>query len=136
MISVDYSMPVNGLGTDFSEFERPLTFAAVYTNRFRNINGGAERRPGMSRDFSQISGNPNLTRLHEWISDQGDDTLLSSDDFGNIYKYNVSSWSTALTGKAQVRLISAQAEDKLIFCNGEDRNFYTDDGGVTFNELK
>lgn len=137
MISVDYSMPVNGLGTDFSEFERPLTFAETYTNRFRNINGGAERRPGMSRNYSQIAGNPNLTRCHEWVSNQGVAVLLSSDDFGNIYRYtSVSGWNTALTGKAAVRLISAQAEDKLIFCNGVDRNFYTSDGGVTFSELK
>lgn len=138
MISVDYSMPVNGLGTDFSEFERPLTFAEVYTNRYRNINGGAERRPGMQRSYGQISGNPNLTRCHEWISDQGEDVLLSSDDFGNIWRFNASamSWTQALTGKASVRLISAQAEDKLIFCNGVDRNFFTSDGGVTFSELK
>jgi len=136
MIFVDYSMPVNGLGTDFSEFERPLTFAGTYTNRFRNINGGAERRPGMARNYGQISGNPNLTRCHEWVSNLGVEVLMASDDFGNIFKYNVSSWSTALTGKASVRMISAQAEDKLIFCNGVDRNFYTDDGGQTFDELK
>lgn len=138
MISVDYSIPVNGLGTDFSQFERPLTFAEAYTNRFRNINGGAERRPGMVRGFGQISGNPNLTRMHEWVGNTGNEALLSSDDFGNIYLYNTSSvsWSTALTGKASVRLISAQAEDKLIFCNGVDRNFYTADGGASFSELK
>lgn len=137
MITVNYSIPLNGLGTDFSQYERPLTFAETYTNRFRNINGGAERRPGMSRDFNEISGNPNLTRLHEWVSKLGEDVLLSSDDFGNIYRYDGSAaWSNPVMGKAQARLISAQSEDKLIFCNGIDRNFYTDDGGVTFNELK
>lgn len=136
MISVEYSMPINGLGTDFSEFERPLSFAETYTNRFRNINGGAERRPGMNANFGQISGGPNLTRNHEWVSNQGVEVLMASDDFGNIYKYNVSSWSAALIGKASERMISAQVEDKLIFCNGSDRNFYTDDGGVTFEELK
>lgn len=135
MIVVDYSMPVNGLGTDFSEFERPLTFAGAYENRFRNINGGAERRPGMNRDFGQISGNPNLTRLHEHVSNQGSTTLLSSDDFGNIWAYT-SAWSQVLSGKSMVRMISAQVEDKLIFVNGVDRNFYTDNGGVTFSELK
>lgn len=138
MIYVDYNMPVNGLGTDFSEFERPLSFAAVYTNRFRNINGGAERRPGMSADYGQISGSPNLTRLHEFVSNQGTETLLSSDDFGNIWAFNTSAstWGSVLTGKATVRQISAMAKDKLIFCNGIDRNYYTNDGGVTFNELK
>lgn len=136
MISVDYSIPVNGLGTDFSQYERPLTFAQAYTNRFRNINGGAERRPGMMRLGSQFSGNPNLTRIHEWVSNLGQEVLMSTDSFGNLWINVDTSASLALTGKAQVRMISAQAEDKLIFCNGVDRNFYTDDGGVTFNELK
>lgn len=136
MITVSYPMPVNGLGTDFSQFERPITFAETYTNRFRNINGGAERRPGMSREFGQISGNPNLTRVHEWVSNQGDEVILTSDDFGNIWRYNVSAWQSAVTGKSSNRLISAQSEDKLIFCNGVDRNFYTSDGGITFSELK
>lgn len=138
MIYVDYSIPVNGLGSDFSEFERPISFAATYTNRFRNINGGAERRPGMERFSGSISGGPNLTRLHEWISNTGSAALMASDDFGSVWTFNTSAsaWDNNLTGKASVRLISAQAQDKLIFCNGVDRNFYTNDGGITFNELK
>lgn len=137
MNSVQYSVPINGLGTDFSEYERPITFAATFTNRFRNINGAAERRPGLGRNFGQVSGAPNLTRCHEWVSNTGAVSLLASDDFGNIYRYDGSAaWTTAITGKARARIISAQAEDKLIFCNGEDRNFYTSDGGLTFSELK
>lgn len=135
MIYVDYNMPVNGLGTDFSNFERPLSFAATYTNRFRNVNGGAERRPGMSADFGSVSGNPNLTRLHEYVSPTGTETLMVSDDSGNLWSYS-SAWSSILTGKTAVRMISAQAKDKLIFCNGVDRNYYTDNAGVTFQELK
>jgi len=138
MLSVEYPLPVNGLGADFSEFERPLTFAEAYTNRFRNITGGAERRPGLTRYSTPVPGAPNLTRLHQWVGNTGADVLLTSDDFGNIWRYNTSAavWDVATTGKAFVRLISGQAEDKLIFVNGIDRNFYTDDGGQTFNELK
>lgn len=134
----DYPMPVSGLGTDFSQFERPITFAETYTNRFRNINGGAERRPGMARFSSPVAGGPNLTRMHEWVGNDGTEVLLASDDFGTIWR-NIASagtWSQAVTGKAQVRQISGQAEDKLIFVNGVDRNFYTDNGGQTFSELK
>lgn len=138
MNSVDYKIPPNGLGTDFSQSERPITFAEVYTNRFRNITGGAERRPGLLRGYPAVAGAPNLTRLHEWVSNSGQEVVLSSDDFGNIYRFNTttSAWATALTGKANVRQLSGQAEDKLIFVNGVDRNYYTDDGGQTFNELK
>ncbi len=135
---IDYPMPVNGLGTDFSQYERPISFAETYSNRFRNINGGAERRPGLSRFSSPVTGAPNLTRMHEWVGNDGTEVLLASDDFGTIWRYNVSAsaWDSALTGKASVRQISGQAEDKLIFVNGVDRNFYTDNGGLTFNELK
>lgn len=138
MISVDYPLPQNGLGTDFSQYERPLNFAETYTNRFRNITGGAERRPGMLRFSGAVTGGPNLTRLHEWVSNVGDEVILSSDDFGNIYSFDASAstWSTALTGRAFVRQISGQAEDKLIFVNGVDRNIFTNDGGQTFTELK
>lgn len=135
-VTITYNIPPNGLGTDFSEFNRPLNFAATYTNRFRNIIGGAERRPGMQVYASaSVPGKPNLTRLHEFVSDTGDETLFSSDDFGNLYVFGTSAWSTALSGKSFARMISAEADSKLIFCNGIDRNYYTDDGGATFKEL-
>lgn len=137
MIEIEYKMPTYGLGTDFSESERPLTFADVYTNRFRNVTGGAERRPGLNIFSSAaVPGRPNLTRMHEWIGPSGQDVLMSSDDLGNLYVYGTSAWSTNLTGKAQTRLLSAEAGGKLIFFNGVDRNFYTKDGGQTFSELK
>lgn len=135
-VAPTYRVPSMGLGTDFTEFERPITFATVYTNRFRNITGAAERRPGMLT-YPTLDGEPNLTRLHEFVDNFGNETLLSSDDYGNIYKYNGSSaWTTALTGKSFCRMISAMAGGKLIFVNGVDRNFYTDDAGATFKELK
>lgn len=134
-VVVTYHMP-QGLGTYFSEFDRPLSFASRYTNRFRNINGGSERRPGMSTFGVAITGAPNLTRLHEFVSDTGTETLFASDDLGNIYKYGTSSWSTALSGKAYSRMFSVEADGKLIVCNGIDRNFYTDDAGTTWTNLK
>lgn len=137
MLTAGYKIPQNGLGTDFSQYERPLTFAEVYTNRFRNINGGAERRPGMIRATNQVTGAPNLTRLHEWVSNVGAETLLVSDEFGTIWRFDSSgSAAVAVTGKSSVRQLSAQVGDKLIFVNGTDRNFYTSDGGQTFRELK
>lgn len=133
---VDYPLPKNGLGTDFSQYERPLSFAEAYTNRFRNITGGAERRPGQSRISAPITGGPNLTRIHEWISNTGTEVLMSSDDFGSIWRFDGSTWTQAHTGGSFVRYMSGQSQDKLIFVNGMDRNIYTDDGGQTFSELK
>lgn len=137
MLTVTYDLPYNGLGTDFSQFERPLSFAETYTNRFRNITGGAERRPGMSPYGNPVPTFPNLTRLHELVTDTGNETLMSSDDFGHIYSYNsaATTWSTVRSGGAQVRYMSAEADGKLIFVNGVDRNIYTTDGSA-FAELK
>ncbi len=137
MISIDYQIPVNGLGTDFSQYDRPISYAEIYTNRFKNINGAAERRPGVEK-FNQlaVSGQPNFTRIHEWVGNDGSESLLASDDLGNIWKFDASASATSsLTGKSHARLISGQSEDKLIFCNGIDRNFYTSDGGLTYKEL-
>lgn len=141
MMEVVYKMPAYGLGTDFAESERPLTFAEAYENRFRNVTGAAERRPGLARFSNPIATAPNLTRLHEWISNTGQDVLAASDDEGNIWRYNISAgtsaaWTAALTGKSASRILSVEANGKLIFCNGIDRNFYSDDGCVTFKELK
>lgn len=136
---VTYRMPTNGLGTDFSEFDRPINFASTYTNRFRNITGGAERRPGMlTFGSAPVPTSPNLTRIHEFVDQYGTETLFSSDDFGNLWVFSsaAGTWSAALTGKSQYRMISAEADNKLLFCNGVDRNFYTDDAGLTFKELK
>lgn len=134
-----YRVPPNGLGTDFTEFDRPMTFATTYENRFRNATGGAERRPGMQIfSSSAVPSFPNLTRLHEFVDQYGNETLLSSDDFGNIWTFNSSAgtWAASLTGKAHLRMISAEADGKLIFVNGSDRNFYTEDGGQNYKELK
>lgn len=135
-VVVTYHMP-HGLGTYFTEFDRPISFASLYTNRYRNINGGSARRPGMSvYGSAAVAGKPNLTRLHEFVSDTGSETLFSSDDSGNIYKFSASAWSTSLTGKSDARMISVEADGKLIVVNGVDRNFYTDDGGDTWRDLK
>lgn len=131
-----YNMPAQGLGTDFSESTRPIGFATVYTNRFRNITGGAERRPGLSPFSTAVPTGPNLTRMHEFVSNNGATTLMTSDDFGNIYAYTSSVWSNVHSGGAQARYISAESNGKLIFVNGQDRNIYTPDGGQTFAELK
>lgn len=85
-MEVTYRMPSQGLGTDFSQFDRPINFASTYTNRFRNITGGAERRPGMSMSTSAaVPSGPNLTRLHEFVDQLGNETLMTSDDLGNIW---------------------------------------------------
>lgn len=137
MITIEYSVPKLGLGTDFGRADMPISYARDFKNRFTNITGKAERRPGISRFSPALPGAPNLTRLHEFVSPTGEEVLMASDK-GNVYRFDASAsaWSTVLTGKAGVDISSIQFDDKLIFFNGVDRNFYTDDGGLTFKELR
>jgi len=135
MISVDYRISPAGWATDFSETERPIIYAKTLTNRFLNINGAGQRRPGWSVYGSAVTGAPTLTRLHEHISAQGSATLIASDN-GNGWRLQDNGvWASSFSGKAAARLISTQVGNKLIFCNGSDRNFYTDDGGLTTQQM-
>lgn len=138
MITVDYKLPMYGLGTDFSQFDRPMTFAETYTNRFRNITGGAERRPGAGV-AGTAAGHPAFTRLHELVNNSGNATLFASDDFSNIWKFDTIASGTAVYNPpfavSNTRILSAQVGDKLVFYNGVQRNFYTTNG-TDFHELK
>jgi hypothetical protein len=137
IIQTKYSPGKFGLATEFSLAQMPIEYSRNFVNRFINIRGDAEKRQGMRQLGASIAGNPTITGIHEFVSNQGITTLFSSAN-GVIYKYNsiAGTWSTALSGKdPNSRLLSVQMAGKLIFVNGVDRNFYTDDG-TNFKELK
>lgn len=126
-----------GLATEFSLSQMPIEYSRTFVNRFINIRGDAEKRQGIKVLGSAIAGLPTITGIHEFVDRLGNATLFCSGS-GVIYKYSESlgAWSVALSGKnPSSRLISVQMADKLIFVNGMDRNFYTDDA-VNFKELK
>lgn len=127
-----------GLGTEYSLWEMPLEYSRSFVNRFINIRGDAEKRGGIERVGTQVGGGVSLTGLHEFVAKDGTTTLFTSAN-GMIWRFNetTSDWDLVLTGKDQnSRLLSVQMQGKLIFVNGVDRNFYTDDGGNSFKELK
>lgn len=127
-----------GLGTEYSLWEMPLEYSRSFTNRFINIRGDAEKRGGIEQIGTSVSGSPDLNGLHEFVAKDGTTTLFTSAN-GTIWRFNDSTlaWDQVLTGKDPTqRFLSVQMQGKLIFVNGSDRNFYTDDGGNTFKELK
>lgn len=135
---VKYAIPFRGLGTEFSQEGQPPEYANALTNRFINIFGQAEKRGGLRRFGTQISSQPNLTAVHEFVSKAGASTYFASGE-GKVFKYNpsTSAWDQVVNGKdSSAVMISRQMGDKLIFVNGVDRNFYTDDAGITFKELQ
>jgi len=137
IIQTKYYPGKYGLATEFSLSQMPIEYSRTFVNRFINIRGDAEKRQGISQLGSSITGLPTITGLHEFVDSQGNTTLFASGS-GMIYKYDetTQTWSLALSGKdSSSRLISVEMSGKLIFVNGVDRNFYTDDG-VTFKELK
>lgn len=138
VIQTKYYPGKYGLATEFSLAQMPIEYSRNFINRFINIRGDAEKRQGIVQLGAAVPGAPTITGLHEFVSNQGVVTLFASAN-GIIYKYNdlLQTWSIALSGKdPNSRLLSVQMAGKLIFVNGVDRNFYTDDAGVTFKELK
>lgn len=135
-IQTKYTPGRNGLATEFSLSQTPIEYSRGFSNRFINIRGDAEKRQGVNGIGNAIAGLPTVTGLHEFVDRLGNTTLFASAN-GTIWKYDdVSSWTQVLTGKnSSARLLSVQMSDKLIFVNGVDRNFYTDDG-TTFQELQ
>jgi hypothetical protein len=131
-----YTIPSKGMGTDFAKSQEDREFSPYILNRFINLTGAAERRLGFTSLTPVVPGLPNLTRLHEYVARNGNITLMTSDNSGNIYRYNGTNWTTARSGLASGnRILSVQDDDKMIFFNGVDRNIYTDDGGLTFKDV-
>jgi len=136
VIQTKYTPGRYGLGSEFADSEVPLEYSSRLVNRFININGNAEKIGGISR-LGGLAGSGTITGIHEHIDDDGTATLMVSSG-GVIYSYNETTevWSSILTGKDSAqRLFSSQMGDKLMFVNGSDRNFFTDDAAA-FSELK
>lgn len=135
---VKYNVPYRGLGTEFSQSNQPVEYANSFNNRFVNIFGQSEKRPGIKRFGSQISSLPELDAAHEYVSKTGTSTYFVSGG-GKVWRYNSSTddWDQVLSGKdSSATLISRMMQDKLVFVNGVDRNFYTDTAGDSFKELQ
>lgn len=135
-ISTKYFPGKGGLATEFSLAETPIEYSRVFTNRFINIRGDAEKRQGIKQLGSNITGLPTITGLHEYVDRSGTSYVFASSG-GTIWRLDGSTWTQVLTGKnSNQRLLSVQMAEKLIFVNGVDRNFYTEDAGASFYELK
>jgi hypothetical protein len=136
-IAQKYSPGKGGLATEFSLSETPIEYMRGFTNRFINIRGDAEKRQGITRLGNVVSGLPTITGIHEYVDRIGNSYLFVS-AAGTIWRLdNNTTWTQVLTGKdINSRMLSVQMANKLIFVNGVDRNFYTDNAGETFNELK
>lgn len=135
-IQTTYAPGKFGLGNEFAESEIPIEYSFRLQNRYININGDAEKRQGITQYGDTVAGTPTITGLHEHIDNMGNITLMASYN-GTLSSLNetTGAWTQILTGKADVRMNSVQMGDKLIFTNGTDRNFYTNDGS-TFTELQ
>lgn len=145
VIETKYTPGRYGLGNEFAQSDVPIEYSYRLVNRFINLKGHAEKIQGLD-PFGQatistgtvVPGQPTITGIHEHIKDDGTISLMVSAN-GTIWTINetTGAYTQVLTGKDPAqRLNSVQMGSKLIFWNGSDRNFYTDDGGVTFNELR
>jgi hypothetical protein len=103
-------------------------------NRFINAAGGAEKRQGMTQLGSTVSGTPSLDAIHEMVLADGTEVILVSGG-GKIWKFDGTDFNLVHSGvSASAVLGSVQMGRKLIFFNGVDANFFTEDGS-TFTDL-
>lgn len=143
---VRYKPAKYGLGTESSLNLQPLDFAPEIVNRFYNLLGDLETRPGIAElgagVLQSTQSSAQVTNIHEYVDSSGNATLFASGiergnstNNGRIWRYNTSAnttisawqevWPANLTTFAPpVTLYSSQMNDKLIFCNGQTRNFY------------
>lgn len=139
MGTITYPIPIRGLGTELSLPKESLEYARVFRNRFINLNQEAEKRQGIKALLTNhIAGQPRLDAVHEYIDDNNNSIIFVSGE-GKVWKANTTtqSWDQVLTGKdINSRMVSVQFGKKLIFVNGVDRNFYTEDSGTTWKELQ
>lgn len=145
---IKYKPAKYGLGTESSQNLQPLDFSPSIVNRFYNLLGDLETRPGIVQLGAQIvtanlgvAISAQITNIHEFVDSSGNATLYASgiaDDnhgtrIGALYRYDVSAsgWEVIPPSVSSTlntnTLYSVQMNDKLIFCNAIDRNFYIDE---------
>lgn len=143
----NYGMARGGLATEFSQAAQPLDYSRGFTNRFINLLGGAEKRPGIEVIGGGYDIQPDrINAGHEHVDDAGIATLYCSgvDVSGNgrIWRFDVtaSSWfainnqiTPVNTTLSTNRLRSVNMGGKIIFVNGHNRNFYVDYDRQTSN---
>lgn len=136
MREVTYRIPQKGLATSFTEPEIPIDYLGKLRNRFINAEGGAEKRHGMTLKGDAAPGLITLTGLHELVKKDGTEVLIASGE-GRIFSQNESTgaWTQIHQTTSTEPLRSVQMDGKLIFTNGEDPRFFTDDG-TTFQDLR
>ena len=136
MREITYRIAPKGMATSLAEPEIPLQYCTKLRNRFINSGGGAEKRQGLTRLGNPIPGGRRLECIHEYIAATGAGTLLTT-GLGTMFRFDgVSTWTQVHSGfSVETHPHAVQMDDKLIFTNGVDRNFYTPDGGTTFKEL-
>lgn len=135
MREANYPIAFRGRATSFTQSEVPTDFALEMKNRFINAAGGAEKRRGIQQKGNAVSGAPAITGIHELILADGSAVLMVSGG-GAIYRFDDPDYTQVHSGlDSGSVLYSVQFDDKLIFVNGVDRNFFTEDG-TTFTELR
>lgn len=130
-----YSIAPKGLATSFNESEVPPEYVLKFRNRFINAAGGAEKRQGIVQEGNVVSGQPELTELHELVKADGTTVDMVSGN-GMIWKFDDPDWTMVHSGlDSGAKIRSVQMGAKLIFFNGVDRTIFTEDG-TTFDELR
>lgn len=133
-----YPIAPKGLATNFEESVLPPDYALGFKNRTINAAGGAEKRQGIIKYAPATPGAGSIASIHELVNSQTGAVTLYAADSGVVYRFDVatSAWIVGHdTGYRGNIISSVQMVDRLIFCDGTSRNFYTKDS-TSFSELR
>lgn len=124
-----------GLATSFTESELPPEYALEFKNRTIDRTGGAAKRQGIVETGTAVPAGRLIDAYHEFVAATGTATLFASTG-PRIWRQDASAWTQVHEVSGSDKLRSVQFGNRLIFYNEHNRPFFTDDAGVSFEELK
>ena len=138
-----------GLGTESSQNFQPIDFSPEVTNRFYNLLGDLEKRPGLlqlGNDVTAQAGGSDVIALFEHVDRNGNETILAQTS-GGLAKYDPTSqgWDIVRTSGAfppvQTNRFrhAVQMGNRLIITGGENTTNFPyyyefEDGEITASD--
>lgn len=126
MDEIIYPIALKGLGTEFPASDQPIDFARKLVNRFINVNGQAEKRPGLKRVESPITNSvgsdtfSNFGKIFfigEHVSSNGNAELLvinrntsANGDVFSRFRDDLQSWQVVFSQSSATGTLNSIAD--------------------------
>jgi hypothetical protein len=138
MRTITFPIALKGLASEFAEADQPPEYARKLINRFINLQGAAEKRPGLKSIPSPIDNGftGNFDCFTEHVNKNGTTTLLASrinSAQRELFKYGTTAQAwvkvsgalyTSMDGNLSQKAYTVQHTDKTFFVASDLRSSY------------